>query len=374
MKSNRRHVLGSLAALPLVGMAACAGLPGAGARRLRITLAGQALMEHPLCADGYTGLDAVVAELKRGDVAFTDLEVAIQTARSGAPTRDTGFQHAASPAVLDCLDAMGFDLLALSNNHAWDLGTAGVIATREEVLAAGFTAAGTGINIDAATAPAFMQANGSRVALVSMATEKIREGAAATADRPGVNELRLGPGGGPHPDDAARNLAAIEDASRGADVVIAYHHNHDWGDDMRVTRPWSREWAHACIDAGAGLYVSHGAPLLHGMEIYRGRPLFFGLGSLVFHSRTDVGYYPPEVWETAIVHCDFTDDRLESVEVVPVRLNERGDDPSRHLETRGRPRLAQGADAERILGRVAELSARFGTTVSISGRVGFIAP
>jgi poly-gamma-glutamate capsule biosynthesis protein CapA/YwtB (metallophosphatase superfamily) len=372
MISNRRHVLGSLAALPLAGMAACAGMSGAGARRLRITLSGQALMEHPLCADRYPGLDALVAELERGDVTFTDLEVAIQTPRSGAPTRDTGFQHAASPAVLDCLSAMGFDLLALSNNHAWDLGTAGVVATREEVLASGFAAAGTGVNIEAATAPAFIQAGGSRVALVSMATEKIRDGAAATADRPGVNELRLGPDGGPHPDDAARNLAAIDGASRDADVVIAYHHNHDWGDDMSVTRPWSRTWARACIDAGAGLYVSHGAPLLHGIEIYRGRPLFFGLGSLVFHSRTDVGHYPPEVWETAIVHCMFANDRLESVEIVPVCLNERGDDPSRHLETRGRPRIAQGADAGRILGRVAGLSAAFGTTVSAAGPVGVI--
>lgn len=360
---DRRTLLLALAAAPLLG---CASRPRGGTRgKLRVTLTGQALMSYPICAANYDGLDAVVAELATGDVVFSDLEVAIKTSASGEPTRDTEFLHTASPDVLVCLQRMGFDLLALSNNHAWDLGTKGVLATRAAARRQGFAVAGTGPDLDAATRASFIERHGQRVGLVAMATGKIREGAAATASRAGVNELRL-ENGAPHPADAARILEAISRASGQADIMIAYHHNHDWGDDMAITRPWARTWARRCSDAGADLYVSHGAPLLHGIEVYGDSLHLFGLGSLVFHSRTPVGYYPPDVWESVIVHCDYADGRLQRVGIVPVVLNERGDDPDRQDATRGRPRLAVGEDARRILERMARLSGEYGTQLDVS--------
>ncbi|MER8923834.1 CapA family protein [Mesorhizobium sp. M0802] len=38
-----------------------------------------------------------------------------------------------------------------------------------------------------------------------------------------------------------------------------------------------------CIDAGANLFVSHGAPVLQAVEIYNGAPIFYGLGNFLFH-------------------------------------------------------------------------------------------
>ena len=32
---------------------------------------------------------------------------------------------------------------------------------------------------------------------------------------------------------------------------------------------WLKKWTHAEIDAGADIVVMHGAPLLHGVEIYK---------------------------------------------------------------------------------------------------------
>ena len=370
--SNRRQVLRTIAGLPLLPLAGCAGQPSSG-QPLRITLTGQALMTYSLCAEPYPGFDEVLRELQRGDVVFTDLEAAIKTPASGLPTRDTGFLHTASTDVLDCLGNMGFGLLALSNNHAWDLGTAGVLATRTAVLERGFAAAGTGANLAEASAPATLEVNGRRVALVAAATEKIRDGAAATATRPGVNELRLADGR-PQAEDAQRVLQSIRSASAMADLVIAYHHNHDWGDDMKVTRPWAREWAATCTAAGADIYISHGAPLLHGIDTEAGGVQFFGLGSLVFHSRTEIGYYPPEVWETAIVHCNYAGLRLQSVEIVPVVLNERGDDPARQNQTRGRPRIAVGGDARRILDRLRVKAADLGTDIRVDDGRGILLP
>jgi poly-gamma-glutamate synthesis protein (capsule biosynthesis protein) len=364
---TRRTAIVALAGAPLLG---CMALPGSarGAKAFRITLTGQVLMTHALCDSPYEGFDAVVAELARGDVVFSDLEVAIKTADSGEPTRDTGFLHTTSADTLACLQQMGFDMFALSNNHAWDLGTAGVLATREAVREHGFIAAGTGPDLEAASAPAFFARDDFSVGLVAMATGKIRDGAAATRTRAGVNELRL-EDGEPHAVDAARILATVRQAREKADIVIAYHHNHDWGDDMRLTRPWAQRWAKRCSDAGADLYVSHGAPLLHGVETYHSSLHLFGLGSLVFHSRTAIGHYPPEVWESTIAHCDFVGGQLGRVEFVPVVLNEVGDDPERQNATRGRPHIATGSDADRILLRLARLTADLGVSLAIENGV-----
>jgi len=369
-RDRRRLLQAGAGVMLLAGLAGCRAAPvagGGGAHRLRITLAGQALMTHPLCADPYPGLEEVVAELRGGDAVFTGLEAPVRTPRSGSPTREGMFLHVAPPEVPGCLREMGFNVVALANNHAWDLGTEGILATRESVAAAGLAMAGTGRNLAEACAPGILETP-PRVALVAMATGKIAEGAAATATRPGVNELRMS-GGQLHAEDVDRNLAAIEDAASQADYVIVYLSNHQWGEDRAKTKSWARRLARQCVDAGADVFVAHGAPLLHGIEIHRKRPLLHCLGSLVFHSRTPIGHYPPEVWESAIVHCDFAEGRLLGLTVVPVLLNERGDDPSRHLETRGRPRLAEGDDRQRILGRLSALSGALGTSLGPDGVV-----
>lgn len=366
MQRSRRRIVKALAAAPLLAACQVPGTPGTRGAPLRMTLTGQALMEHPLCGDPYSGFDDIVAEVRRGDVAFTDLEVAIRTPASGAPTRDNEFLHAAEPAVLDCLRDMGFNLLALSNNHAWDLGTEGILATRDAVIAGGFVAAGTGANLAAASAAGVWPRHGG-VALVAAASGKLHDGAAATADRAGVNELRLGSDDVINADDRDRMLASIAAAALESGYVIAYLHNHQWGEDMTLTRQWVRQFARDCVAAGASVFVSHGAPLLHGIEMYKGKPLLHGLGSLVFHSRTKPGYYRAEVWQSAIVQLSFDGGDLLQLEAVPVSMNEHGDDAARPLQTRGRPRIAIGGEAHAILTRLVRLSAELGTELRIDG-------
>lgn len=368
-RQRRRFVVG-LAMTPLF-LCGATRLPSARAQTL--TLTGQALIAHDLCKAAYPGLADVIAEVRRGDVAMTDLETAIRTSASGPPTREGQFLHAAGMDELRCLRTFGFDMLALANNHAWDFGTAGVLATRQAVHDAGFFTAGSGGNLAEASQATRYAAAGQPVALISMAVAKIRDGAAATASRPGINELRLASPGLPEKVDVERMLTAIRAAAGSAKVVVCLH-NHDWRGDMSVTQPWTRDFARQCIEAGASTFFAHGAPLLHGIEIYRGAPIFYCLGSLIFHSRTTPGHYRPEVWESAIAHVHFRDDRLHQIELVPIALNEIGDDSTRQNETRGRPRIATGEAAQRILSRLQALSAAFDTPLRIAGERGWIAP
>jgi poly-gamma-glutamate capsule biosynthesis protein CapA/YwtB (metallophosphatase superfamily) len=92
-------------------------------------------------------------------------------------------------------------------------------------------------------------------------------GAAATATRAGVNGLRREKGGILNADDLARICNAISEAKAQADVVLAYHHNHLLEQGGRQTPLWQRLFARQCIDAGASLYVSLGAPRLQATPL-----------------------------------------------------------------------------------------------------------
>ncbi len=339
---------------------------------MRLILLGQALIRADLRAAPWPGLAELAAMLARADLCFSDLETAIRSPSAEAPTRDGVFLHAADPAVLDCLDDLSIRLLATANNHVWDLGGGGIIGMVDELDRRGLAHAGASADLAAAAAPAYRPTAAGRVALVAAASGAIRDGAAASPTRPGVNELRRGSDGRLHPADLARILASIAAATAEADIVLAYHHNHILEDGGRSTPRWQREFAHRCIDAGAALYASHGAPRLHGIEIYRDRPIFYDLGNLIFQTATAEGHYDEAVWQSVVAACRFDGGRFVDMTLTPLQLDPRGLGGAGDLATRGRPSIATGAAARSILDRLAELSRPFGTALERHGDTAII--
>ncbi|WP_421737837.1 CapA family protein [Caulobacter sp.] len=358
---NRRHFLGA-------GLGAWVSPSLAAPHDLKLTLLGQALIEHDVSLAAWPDRERVADRLAKADACFTNLETVILGSRAGAPTREALTLHAAGPEVLDTLKAMNVRLVATSNNHAFDLGSGGILDTLAALDAAGLATAGTGEDLARAAAPGFLQTPHGTVALVACATGKVREGGAATASRPGVNELRRGPDGHIAPADEARVLDALSDASQRADVVIAYQHNHDWEPDMAMVPPWQRRFAKRCAEAGASVFVGHGAPLLQGIEIHRGAPLFFGLGNFLFQTEKPPGSYPSEAWESVMVDCAFRKGRCRSARLVPITLNEIGTGGPNDTTTRGMPSLAGDARARSILKRVGTRSRPFGAHFSDSSK------
>jgi poly-gamma-glutamate synthesis protein (capsule biosynthesis protein) len=356
---NRRHFLAAgLGAVAFPGLAASSSL--------KLTLLGQALIEHDVPLPGWPDRDRMAGRLASADACFTNLETVILGWRAGAPTRESLTLHAAGPEVLETLKAMNVKLAATSNNHAFDLGSGGILDTLAVLRASGLSSAGSGEDLARAAAPVFRETAHGAVALVACATGKVREGGAATPDRPGVNEVRRDAEGQVDAADAARVLDALSDAARCADVVIAYQHNHDWEPDMTLVPAWQRAFAKRCVGAGASVFVGHGAPLLQGVETHRGAPLFYGLGNFVFQTEKTPGAYPPEAWESVIVECEFRRGRCRSARLTPISLNEIGHGGAGDMVTRGMPSLAGGVTASAILQRVAERSSPFGTRLDLS--------
>jgi poly-gamma-glutamate capsule biosynthesis protein CapA/YwtB (metallophosphatase superfamily) len=343
-----------------------------GATDLRLLVLGQALIGHDLRAQPWPDF-AVLAEMcRQADACFTDLETAIRSPMAEAATRDGVFLHAADPAVLDCLKALSISLVATANNHVWDLGSGGIVGMLRELEARAIAHAGAGADLAVAAAPAYRSTANGTIGLVATASGSIREVAAATASRAGVNELRLHDEAVLDANDLARVLDAIAEAAGRADIVIAYHHNHLLEAGGRQTPSWQRDFAHRCIDTGASLYVSHGAPRLQGIEIYRGHPVFFDLGNFIFQTATEDGFYDADVWQSVVAECRFDRGRFREMILTPVQLNARGIGGSRDLVTRGRPSIARGAAAAAILDRLEGLSQPYGALLDRTGDTAII--
>lgn len=332
---------------------------------LRISLLGQALIKADLRAVGWPALDHFRRLLKNSDVVFTDLETVIAGPLAGPSTRpaDSEVLHVGAPEVIDCLQAIGVNLVATSNNHAWDLDAGGILSTIDAVERRGLTFAGSGPDLASASAPGYLQGR-ETVALVAAAAGAIRDGAAATATRPGVNELRRGADGALNGFDVERYLAAIRLAASSGAIVIAYLHSHYWEPKKSDTPEWQRDLARRAIDAGAVTFAAHGVPELQGIEYYRGAPLFHGLSSFIFQSKKPDGAYGPEAWQSLIAQLEIDRGLVARAKIIPVQLDAKGVVHDGSL-VRGTPTVADAGQARAIIDRVTALSAVLGNSVTI---------
>jgi poly-gamma-glutamate capsule biosynthesis protein CapA/YwtB (metallophosphatase superfamily) len=390
----------SLAMLVAIASAAGSATVAQSTSPITITLAGQSMIRSDIRETAPAAVP-IMQTLLKGDAIFTNLEVAV--AQKGETIQE-GRGFLTSPEALDALTTVGFNLLSLSGNHAFDLRVVGIQNTIREADKRKIVHAGTGNNLAEASAPAYLRTPKGTIALVASASGLIAAGGSSTDDRPGVNELRVeagdkqneatddlpgAPANTPNPEDARRILQSIRDARQHADVVIVYQHNHVFGNrsfstiftegmqERLAPNSWLRKWTHEEVDAGADIIVMHGAPLLHGVEIYHGRPIFYDLGNFIYNLPPTLTYIDePMSWESAVAYVEFQGKGLKSISFRPITLNNIGEgQPDVHnpyadnqfLHTRGLPSAAAGARARYILQRLADASKPFGTTMVVNG-------
>jgi poly-gamma-glutamate synthesis protein (capsule biosynthesis protein) len=365
-----------------------------------ITLVGQSMIRSDIRETSPAEVP-VIQGLLKGDVIFTNLEAAV--AEKGEAVHE-GRGFLTPPEALDALQTFGFNLLSLSGNHAFDLKVTGVQNTLREVNRRKIVHAGTGNSAAEAAAPGYLHTPKGTIALIASASGLIAPGGSATANRPGVNELRVEAGdkeneatedlpdgivNTPNQEDSQRILQSIHDARKNADYVVVYQHNHVFSNHAFSTvfteglperlapNEWLVKWTHAEIDAGADIVVMHGAPMLHGVEIYHGRPIFYDLGNFIYNLPAPITYIDePMNWESAIASVQFEGKNLKSILMRPIALNNIGEgQPDVHseytnnqfLQTRGLPTPVTGKRAGFTLQRIADASKPFGTVMEIKG-------
>jgi poly-gamma-glutamate synthesis protein (capsule biosynthesis protein) len=222
-----------------------------------------------LAANGYgyawSGVDGL---FRRDDLTVVNLECAIST--RGSPLAKE-FTFRGPPESLPPMAEAGVEVANLGNNHAYDFGPEALLDSRKHLRQAGIAPVGAGKDQDQALRPAVLEVKGWRVAVVGldMVVDPYPE-ALATEDKPGTSAGH----------DTALMLRAIRAAERRADIVIVTIH---WGVELDTQpRADQVELGHRFVEAGADVIFGHHAHRLQPMDVYHGRPIFWGLGNFVW--------------------------------------------------------------------------------------------
>ena len=200
------------------------------------------------------------------------------------------------------------------------------------------------------------------------------------------------------PDDLREILRSIRDGKQYSDFMIATVHCHQGNYAFQTytydndTPDFLIDFAHQAIDNGADVFVGHGVHTLRGVEIYKGKPIFYGLNTFVYQYQwslpqnqggelTDAeelmlpsGFagsrvIQPERMEALLTESHFENGQLTEVRLYPVDL---GQDLSRPFSRTGIPMTPSPEMAERVLEKIQRLSKPFGTKIVIENGVGVI--
>lgn len=258
-------------------------------RPVRIALAGDIHFEGLLAdrlRDPATALAPASAALGAADVAIVNLETSVGT--GGRPEPGKRFTFSAGPESFAALAAAGVDVASMANNHALDYGRSRLPGTLRAARAAAaadppLAVVGIGRDRDEAFRPAVTEVNGTLVATVA-ATVADRD---PTADRTGQWAATTQVGGTADALDPAPLLAAVREADRTADVVVAYLH---WGvQGQRCPSADQRTLADRLVDAGADVVAGTHAHQLQGDGRLGRGYVAYGLGNFAWYSPGPTG-------------------------------------------------------------------------------------
>jgi poly-gamma-glutamate synthesis protein (capsule biosynthesis protein) len=408
-----------------------------------LVLAGDSIITRPISVYSEPEFLALKALVASADVAITNLETNFNDYQYPPAALSGGIHLRSAPKLINELVWFGFDMVARANNHAGDWGVQGLLETGAVVKQAGLIGAGVGNSLRIANEPRYFETAGGRVALISVSATFTPDSVASDSlsdmsSRGGLNFLRhesiyqldrktfeqLGNYGekiglftsqdgksirrlvntftlfdkkfvlgdninvvtSANIVDMERISRSVSDAARQADIVVLSLHAHEWKTSREIPAQFIEEFSRGMIDAGADVIMGHGPHVLRGIEIYKGKPIFYSLGNFIFQNETtlrlpqeayDFFSLPPgasvadfndarghsrnysfvdksDYWNAIVPRLRFSNGGLVGIDIYPISL--LGDKPR---SQRGRPVLA--ADNDDILKSIISLSTVYGT-------------
>jgi len=252
-------------------------------RDFDLILSGDLVLDEP---DPDYWLGGIAPALRAADLAIGHLEV--PHSRRGAELQGDVPAPGADPAHVPAIARAGFGAVSLAGNHISDLGADGIADTVQALDSAGIAHSGAGVTLGAARAPAILERAGKRIALLSYNCVGPETGWASDA-RAGCAYVRVETADGApiapaarlerlDPDSVREMSADIARVRPRVDLVVVALHKGIVHTPAKLA-PYEIPLAHAAIEAGADVVSGHHSHIARGIEIYRDRPIFHGLGN-----------------------------------------------------------------------------------------------
>ncbi|MEV6639943.1 CapA family protein [Amycolatopsis sp. NPDC051371] len=282
----------------------------------------------------------------------------------GADLRFVNLEGPIDAPMAEALTSAGIDVVSCANDLLHP--PAGLAVLDHAKIAH----CGAGADLDAAHAPAVLERSSEKVAFLAYTSLRpygytaqpgspsVAQAFATTAYQPDPRVAEI-PGRPPLvrttpvPEHLERLVADVKSAKSGNDHVVVSMH---WGLPGPDLTEYQVAYGRAAIDAGADLVAGHGPHTIQAVEVYRGRPILYSLGNLVFDWPAMRGRHV----DGLLAGCMFgAEPRLE---LIPVRRN--ADNECEPLA---------GEEAGKVLRYLADVSALRSTTVSIRDGIASVA-
>jgi poly-gamma-glutamate capsule biosynthesis protein CapA/YwtB (metallophosphatase superfamily) len=258
-----------------------------------LLMVGDIVLDEP---DPDSFFDPSRAILRGADVLVGHVETPYTT--RGRELQSDVPAEAADPAKIAALGRAGFRIATLAGNHVFDRGAEGIEDTVAALRGQDIVSCGAGPTLDEARRAAVVARAGRCVGVLSYNCVGPRDSWAGPA-KAGCAYVHIlthyeaegaNPGGPPkvytfaEPSTVEAMQADVERLRGEVDLaVVAFHKGvvHTPAHIAMYERPLAR----AAVEAGADVVIGHHAHILRGVEVYRGKPIFHGLGNFVVVTR-----------------------------------------------------------------------------------------
>lgn len=222
----------------------------------------------------------VESVIKSADYSIVNYECPVVLGNY-SPIEKCGPNLASSAKGIDAIKYAGFNIVTLANNHIMDFGDQGLTDTIKTCEKENVDTVGAGANLKEAARILYKRKGNETLAIINCCEHEF---SIATDNSAGANPL-----------NPIQQYYQIKEARQNADyVLVIVHGGHE---HYQLPSPRMVETYRFFIDAGADVVVNHHQHCFSGYEMYKDKPIFYGLGNFCFDNVNRCG----TMWNNGIL-------------------------------------------------------------------------
>lgn len=209
--------------------------------------------------------DSVKPIIERANYSIVNFEFPIVLDES-KPIPKCGPNLRGQKEAIDAIKYAGFNVCTLANNHILDQGEQCCLDTKRLIEESRIKTVGAGKNIEEAGAILYLKSEGETLAIINCCEHEF---SFVTESSAGAN-----------PFNPIQQFYKIQEAKSNADYILVIVHGgceHYQYPSIRM-----QETYRFFIDCGVTAVINHHQHCFSGYEVYKGKPIVYGLGNLLF--------------------------------------------------------------------------------------------